>query len=575
MMISLIALRQNLHRRCREVNIDCREWKDGNSPDDARIVLIIPKSVRSDDFIRFLNRIQKQKRLDRIVIDECHVVLNERYDFRSQLQELSELNRARVFIVMLTITLPLIDEERFLKKMWLRFNEIQIFRIRITRTNIRYRTYHIRERTDDQQDTNLLRFIRETQNRLIGREKIVIYSSQINDCQSLTASIDCDAYFHETEDKTNVFERFVADSQRNIIVAISAFGMKIDVSHIRWVIHVNESRFLLDYSQENERAKRNDVTNQTMIIRDRTKKKDHVKFYIDINRHWINKYLKTSCKRVMLNLYLNDKINRNSCEMNEQTCENCENKKTVKTKNANSISNTSRSITCKNIIMNIIVTRHQQKIRNAQANIQIMRQTLNRLRERCVYCFITEQTQESDHFMFHCQIGNCSLIRTEYQKRKQRIRRDKALKLYEKCNICFVSQKWCNQWREKTETDNVKRYERVFKQREHCQYQNVIIELLTVLIHAQEKFRDQMRRRMSTGMNWNNVSYYWNQRTRWADIDMYQMMMKMWKKLKLRNDDRDNIRKWNSYQSSFRLNESVITEMTNWIKSEKTDLFVK
>ena len=513
---------------------------------------------------------------------------------------MSELNRVRILIVMLTITLFLIDEKRFLKKMWLRFNEIQIFRIRITRTNIRYHTYHIQKRTNDQQNTNLLRFIRETQNRLIDREKIVIYNSQINDCQSLTAFIDCDAYFHEIENKTNVFERFVVDNQRNIIVVINAFEMKIDVSHIRWIIHVNESRFLFDYSQENERAKKNDVTNQTMIIRNRTKKKNHVKFYIDINRHWINRYLKTSCKRVMLNLYLNDKINRNNCEMNEQTCENCENKKIVKTKNANSISNTSKhrdcifvyamlsqneysssranrviSITCKNIIMNIIVIRHQQKIRNAQTNIQIMRQTLNRLRERCVYCFITEQTQKNDHFMFHCQIENCFLIRTEYQKRKQRIRRDKTLKLYEKCNICFVSQKWCNQWKKKIETNNVKRYERVFKQKKHCQYQNVIIELLTILIYVQKEFRDQMRKRMSIEMNWNNMNYYWNQRTRWTNINMYQMMMKMWKELRLKDDDRDNIRKWNNYQNSFKLNENVITKMTNWIKFEKIDFFVK
>ena len=53
------------------------------------------------------------------------------------------------------------------------------------------------------------------------------------------------------------------------------------------------------------------------------------------------------------------------------------------------------------------------------------------------------------------------------------------------------------------------------------------------------------------------------------------MMMKMWKELRLKDNDRDSIRKWNSYQSSFRLNESVITKMTNWIEFEKTDFLVK
>ena len=99
------------------MGIDCREWNRRSPPDDARMVLVTPEFARSENFIRFMNRIRGQERLDRIVIDECHVVLNDQRDFRPRLQKLGELNRAQVPMVILTATLPPIKEQRFMKRM--------------------------------------------------------------------------------------------------------------------------------------------------------------------------------------------------------------------------------------------------------------------------------------------------------------------------------------------------------------------------------------------------------------------------------------------------------------------------
>ena len=144
-MVPSIALCQDLRRRCEEIGIDCREWNRRRPPDDARIVLVTPEGARSEEFIRFMNRIRGQERLDRIVIDECYVVLNEQEDFRPRLQELGDLNRAQVPMVMLTATLPPADD-RFMKRMWMQSGDVQIFRATTTRRNIEYRTYRIRGR---------------------------------------------------------------------------------------------------------------------------------------------------------------------------------------------------------------------------------------------------------------------------------------------------------------------------------------------------------------------------------------------------------------------------------------------
>ncbi|KAF7184848.1 hypothetical protein CNMCM7691_006949 [Aspergillus felis] len=71
-----------------ELGISCVLWESWRPPDAASIVLVTPESAVSPDFQTFLNRLRWTRRLDRIVIDECHVVLNDQRDFRPQMAQL-------------------------------------------------------------------------------------------------------------------------------------------------------------------------------------------------------------------------------------------------------------------------------------------------------------------------------------------------------------------------------------------------------------------------------------------------------------------------------------------------------
>lgn len=53
------------------------EWESRRPPDEASIVLVTPELALSSDFIIFVNRLRVVHRLDRIVIDECYIVLND------------------------------------------------------------------------------------------------------------------------------------------------------------------------------------------------------------------------------------------------------------------------------------------------------------------------------------------------------------------------------------------------------------------------------------------------------------------------------------------------------------------
>ncbi|KAJ5302427.1 hypothetical protein N7476_009226 [Penicillium atrosanguineum] len=105
-VVPLIALRADLQDRCTTLGISCVAWESRRPPDEASIVLVTPESALSTEFTTFLNRQRMMQRLDRIVIDECHILLNRDTTFRPMMQQLGRLTAAQTQVVLLTATLP-------------------------------------------------------------------------------------------------------------------------------------------------------------------------------------------------------------------------------------------------------------------------------------------------------------------------------------------------------------------------------------------------------------------------------------------------------------------------------------
>jgi superfamily II DNA helicase RecQ len=80
-IIPLCSLQEDLERRCREAQIECVQWDSQKPHKTASIVLVTPESVVTKTFNTYINRLQSTYQLDRIVIDECHVVLDSRLNF--------------------------------------------------------------------------------------------------------------------------------------------------------------------------------------------------------------------------------------------------------------------------------------------------------------------------------------------------------------------------------------------------------------------------------------------------------------------------------------------------------------
>lgn len=84
-VVPLKSLRKDMTRRCKEVGVRCAVWDGRQQPDAESIVLVTPEAAVGEEFRTFLKRIRRTRQLDRIVVDECYVVLNDRVDFRKHL----------------------------------------------------------------------------------------------------------------------------------------------------------------------------------------------------------------------------------------------------------------------------------------------------------------------------------------------------------------------------------------------------------------------------------------------------------------------------------------------------------
>jgi superfamily II DNA helicase RecQ len=99
-VVPLKALRKDMVYRCEKLGIRCAVWTGRIQPDSASIVLVTPEKAASEEFGTFMSRIRQTRRLDRIVIDECHVILNNHLGFRKYLQRLGKLAFAETQIVL-------------------------------------------------------------------------------------------------------------------------------------------------------------------------------------------------------------------------------------------------------------------------------------------------------------------------------------------------------------------------------------------------------------------------------------------------------------------------------------------
>jgi superfamily II DNA helicase RecQ len=147
----LTALQDDLQVRCDELGIACAKWHGRRPPYWARIVLVTPESAVTKAFGRFMDEKRMLRQLDRIVVDECHVLLESTQQWRPDVLKMTELTEKGTQVVYLTATLPPTLQPMFLQLAGLDARDLTICRDeRTSRANIAYQVVEYTRGTKDQ-----------------------------------------------------------------------------------------------------------------------------------------------------------------------------------------------------------------------------------------------------------------------------------------------------------------------------------------------------------------------------------------------------------------------------------------
>ena len=325
----LIALRQNMKQRCESMSITCVERNSRWSLDAIKIVLVTSKFAVSDEFQTFINWLQVMQILNRIVIDECHVMLNEQRNFRWQMQQLRNLMNVKMQMILLTTTLSLSKEKELWSRMSFKKTKMTLFRVRTIRKNVKYQVMKVKSDDQEKKEKFIVQMIQRVMRDYV-EEKIVMYCNSVRKMKKLTKTLNCESYYHHVKQKDEKLKRF-QDDEKKVIVTTSALRLRIDILDIRVIIHVDELRSLMNYAQKSERARRDELSSQ-MIVRwkkDDWEVKSAKEWRIE-EMKWVIRFIKNdendtkaSYWRVMMNKYLNEQKNRRECKKRKEKYDVC------------------------------------------------------------------------------------------------------------------------------------------------------------------------------------------------------------------------------------------------------------
>jgi ATP-dependent DNA helicase RecQ len=274
----------------------------------------------------FLSMLSSVK-LNFFVIDEAHCLSEWGHDFRSDYRKLGILKQTfpNTPVAAFTATATKKVEQDIIDVLSLQ--NVTSIRAKTIRDNLEI---HVRLRKGNGRE-QIVRFLKDFKN-----ERGIIYTYTRKEAQELSDFLVLQGfnamYYHagmDNKSKEIVHDAFFHDSV-DIVVATIAFGMGIDKSNIRYVIHTSMPKTLEGYYQEIGRAGRDGVKSYALMLykkSDEAVKKSliHEGQNAHIQTLALQKLKATatfctssSCRHVLIANYFDDAVA--SCEV---LCDNC------------------------------------------------------------------------------------------------------------------------------------------------------------------------------------------------------------------------------------------------------------
>lgn len=265
-----------------------------------------------------------QLNISQIAIDEAHCVSMWGHDFRPEYQKLGSLRQffPDIPFIALTATADKITRKDIQNQ--LQLDNPKLFLSSFNRENLALK---VRSKIPKQQKIKeIVQFIKER-----GNQSGIIYCLSRKETEAWASDLKANGikaqFYHagmNPEKRAKVQEDFINDDL-HIICATIAFGMGIDKSNVRWVIHNNLPKNLEGFYQEIGRAGRDGLPSKTVLyynMRDVKMLFDFIQDspFKEIYKEKLQRILQyaeaTSCRRRILLAYFSEHL--------AEDCGNCD-----------------------------------------------------------------------------------------------------------------------------------------------------------------------------------------------------------------------------------------------------------
>ncbi|MCK3655595.1 ATP-dependent DNA helicase RecQ [Pasteurellaceae bacterium Macca] len=225
-----------------------------------KLLYLSPEKVMTAHFFQFISHCK----ISLIAVDEAHCVSQWGHDFRPEYTQLRGLRHTFANIPLVALTATADPTTRFDIIQHLGLEKPHTYLGSFDRPNIRY-TVQEKFKPMDQ----LIKFLNNQQGKsgiiyCNSRKKVEEISEKLATRRFSVMGYHAGMSVQQRETVQNAFQR----DNIQIVVATVAFGMGINKSNVRFVVHFDLPRSIESYYQETGRAGRDDLPSEALMFYD-------------------------------------------------------------------------------------------------------------------------------------------------------------------------------------------------------------------------------------------------------------------------------------------------------------------
>ncbi len=288
-----------------------------------KFLYIAPERMANESFQLMLKKLD----INFFVVDEAHCVSEWGHEFRDDYRKLSYLKNLFPDTPITAFTATATDEVKNDILHTLKIPKTSLIKSKIQRDNLFIET----QKRVGNGKKQIVNFLKKHPD-----ECGIVYCFSRKECESLSEYLNSAGFntlaYHAglpTNKREDIFNKF-KDESIKVVVATIAFGMGIDKSNIRFVLHTSMPKTLENYTQEIGRAGRDGLKSYAMLLYSKADEIGKRRFIDELEEsvYKQNSYNKLAkmyrfassevCRHQLIATYFNDEIKR--CKT---LCDNC------------------------------------------------------------------------------------------------------------------------------------------------------------------------------------------------------------------------------------------------------------